>query len=179
MARDRLQTPKVEATLASISVFLKRVGLSATCRALASELERKGGNKLACQEGAAAASALDRLLDAALDAGCDETGKLAAPAYSGEQSGEQPQAAEVPACAAPRALTLAARLRHVECGTRGRARKDMEVAAGKLRISRCEPVALLRGHREPLVNLEILSSRAGESHAGNGGGESPLIFSGV
>ena len=171
MGRDKrasaLQAPKVEAALASISVFLKRVGLTQTVRALASELEKKRGNKLARPEvGAASTSPLDRLLDAALDSGCDETGKLAALTLGG-----QPRAAEVPAFAAPLAQTLAARLRAVECGARGRARKDMEVAAVKLRISRCEPVALLRGHREPLVNLEILPSRAGE--------ESPLIFSGV
>lgn len=202
-----LKAPGVEAALASISVFLKRIGLSATVRALASELERKGGNKHVVQQtqggDGATSSPLDRLLHAALDAECDETIMLAALALSAEgaraktdgccssASELKEQAAratplvdakivELSNFRAPsrRDQTLAARLRNVECGERNRARKDMEICADKLRISRCEPVALLRGHREPLVNLEILSNpAAGAPCAEYGGVDGPLIFS--
>lgn len=201
-----LKAPGVEAALASISVFLKRIGLSATVRALASELERKGGNKHVVQQrhggdGAATASSLERLLYAALDAECDETSMLAALALGAEGaqakadgccssvSELKKQAAsaaplvdvvELPQFRPPtrRDQTLAARLRNVECGERNRARNDMEICADKLRISRCQPVALLRGHREPLVNLEILSNPdAGAPCAEYGGADGPLIFS--
>lgn len=204
--RASLNAPGVEAALASICVFLKRIGLSATVRALASEIERKGGNKHVVRQkqgGDGAASPLDRLLHAALDAECDETSMLAALALGAE--GAQAKAngccssvcevQEQAARTAPlvdakivalsdfrpptrRDQTLAARLRNIECGERNRARKDMEICADKLRISRCEPVAVLRGHREPLVNLEILSNpAAGAPCAEYGGADGPLIFS--
>jgi hypothetical protein len=181
-----LKAPGVEAAMASISVFLKRIGLSATVRALASELERKGGNKHVVQQkqggdGAATSSPLDRLLHAALDAECDATSMLAALALGAEGA----QAKADGCCGLSnfrpptrRDQTLSSRLRNVECGERNRARKDMEICADKLCISRCEPVALLRGHREPLVNLEILSNpAAGAPCAEYGGADSPLIFS--
>lgn len=206
-----LQAPAVQEALSSISRFLTQVGLPATARSLASELEKKGG---AIHQGTksngdngipASQSALDSLL-AALNPGNNEENVLASNPHDSRRAvtavvslthevlrekkntatsyapGRLPGRSKednlatiitgiekitIPAKLSSKNPPMTSRLRGQECGARGQERKRLELSADKIRLARCQPVALMRGHREALVNLEILPT----------GGAQPLIFS--
>ena len=52
-------------------------------------------------------------------------------------------------------------------GIRGPDSKQLKITAQAIRFAQCEPIAVLRGHREPLVNLEVLEE--GSMGGGRGG----------
>ena len=172
---EKIQRPNVKEALEAISRFLDQVGLTSTVRALASEVEKKGGKKETIYQALAHSghSDLDKCLLAALNMqGKDETAHCDATRYcntkgavseeglirnSGLITSERSEL-EVRKDLNLRARTLTARLRSAEeCGVRDRDIKSLKMSTDKIRLSKSAPVALLRGHREPLVNLEILA----------------------
>jgi hypothetical protein len=178
---EKMQRPSVKEALAAISRFLDQVGLSSTVRALASEVEKKGGKKETIYQGMTRSGhsdleiAIEKCLLAALNMqGKDETTQYDATRYSKTQGAvfeeirnsclstlpitSERSEAEVWKDLNSRARTLTARLRSAEeSGVRDRDIKSLKVSTDKIRLSKSAPVALLRGHREPLVNLEILA----------------------
>lgn len=174
---EKMQRPSVKEALAAISRFLDQVGLTSTVRALASEVEKKGGKKETIYQALARSghSDLEKCLLAALNMqGKDETTQYDATRYSKTKGAVFEEVRNSGLCTLPitserselevrkdlnlRARTLTARLRSAEeCGVRDRDIKSLKVSTDKIRLSKSAPVALLRGHREPLVNLEILA----------------------
>ncbi|MGB1601834.1 MAG: WD40 repeat domain-containing protein, partial [Promethearchaeia archaeon] len=166
----------MHAALSSISAFLTQLGLTSTARSLDSELEKKGGCRLLKSiEEPESSSALDMLLLAALDPAHDpEHSKPNAQRASQRPSVRQQYGTVTTrttgddryssASFRTNSRSFAARLRAAEVGGGGLSRdsRQLQTAADKVRISHCEPVALLRGHREPLVHLEVLTAESSD-----------------
>ena len=163
-----LQSDDVHAALSSISAFLTQLGLTSTARSLDSELEKKSGCRLLKSiEEPKSSSALDMLLLAALDPAHDPEHSKSNAQRASQRPSVRQQYGTVKtrttgedryssASFRTNSRSFAARLRAAEVGGGGLSRdsRQLQTAADKVRISHCEPVALLRGHREPLVHKE-------------------------
>jgi len=153
--------PGVLAALSSVRTFLREVGLPATAHALDSEVEKKAGKVV---PRSMTSLPLDRLLSALVRVDDENVN-----ANSGRQVAhaelDRKRCGRIP-------RTLTAQLRGAEeSGARGKDMHEIQVATDSFRFERSAPVALLRGHREALVNLEILPG------SGEGREAGPLIFS--
>lgn len=176
-------SPRIIAALTSIGSFLDRVGLSETTRALKSEVEKRGSRLPGKRAKASAhdpADALDRVLSSALCPNDDgeniDTNNGRHISHGSERIHHQENGSLCGARPQER-RTLTSRLRGAEeSGMRGKDCRAMEVITDKVRFEHSAPIAILRGHREPLVNLEILPVVNTGSEGGKDGGQQ-LIFS--